>query len=448
VYSGHIAPEINKAPAFNPNDILKTTIKQTTLIPVQNGNVSGISNSHNIGYTSNNYEAKTTLKQLIEDSIQAGNLSGATNAYNGGYMTNPQQAKTTIRQVTGNAIQGGNLSGGANAHNGGYMTNPQQAKTTIRQVTGNAIQGGNLSGAANAHNAGYMSNHYEAKTTGRQLIENSTQGGNLSGSANAHNAGYTIDTSFAPTTLRQIYEDSIQGGNVSGMANAHNTGYQSNKYYAPPTVKQGTTNIMYMGSQADQPQHTGYMTNKYYAPPTIKQGTTDYLHIGGPSVNVGEMTVYEPFYNMTFDDKKEILNLTGRMPTLSNYEKTPDLNMTEVRLKNDIDRVVYRDVMPESYTYNPNQQVLPGCSTQVNQYLPQENQRLDPATLNSLITNPYNIPIVPIDCSQTPVTQYGYTNYNNPYCNQPQKQVGFGYQQYNPIQLTMPIGFVNTQPVH
>jgi hypothetical protein len=414
----------------------KTTNKQLVENTKQGGNVSGSAVQNQGGYQYTNYDAKTTNKQLVENTKQGGNVSGSAVQNQGGYQYTNYDAKTTNKQLVENTKQGGNISGSAVQNQGGYQYGHYDAKTTNKQLVENSKQGGNVSGSAVQNQGGYQYTNYDAKTTNKQLVENSKQGGNISGSAVQNQGGYQYTHYNAPTTLKQLVENSKQGGNVSGSVVQNQGGYQYTRWHAPTTVKESTCNVYYKGGSSEGLQHTGYQTNKWYAPTTVKESTVNVMRMGSGDAYVSKNAVYEPFYNMTMDDRKEILNMSGRMPTLSNYNKIPDTNMTEYKLKNDIDRIVYRDTMPDAYTFNPNQQVLPGCTTQISYYLPQENKRLDPSTVNSLITNPYHIPIIPTDCSQ-PIP---YTQAFTPYYN-PQDPTTVPYQQNMPRQA----GFVNAQ---
>lgn len=378
----HIAPEMSsKTPAFDYHNQQRTTVKETTINAIQAGNISG-SASQNKGDV-NNYFAKTTGKQLIENSIQGGYISGGFQ--NHGDMNN-YDAKITGRQLIENTVYAPTIGGSAVNNQGGYQYNHYEAPNTLRQLTENKVQAGNISGSSSQNHGNQ--NHYEAKTTNKQLIENSIQGG---------------------------YVSSVQNYNANDSTNI----------YVGPTVKQSTANVMYMGTQSNGVQAPGgYQSNKYYAGPTVKQSTVNYLHIGGPGSEVSEHAVYDQYYNMTLDDRKEILALSGRKPTLSNYNKISTTDMTEYRLRDDTKRIVYRDVMSEAYTANPLQQTLPGCDDRLKSYIPQESVRLDPAILNALMSNAYAIPLVSsyIDCSQPLVSKKGYTGYTNPYSDKQIKQ--------------------------
>lgn len=448
---------------YNTKWTAPTTLRQIHELNTQAGNgLSGISQNYGLGQYSTKWTAPTTMKQIYENAVQAGNgLGGISQGYGLGLYNTKWIAPTTLRQTQENAIQAGNGLGGISQNYGlgqysTHWTAPTTMKqihenfeqvgvglggivqnhglgiynthwiapTTLRQTQENSVQAGNgLGGISQNYGLGQYNTKWIAPTTMKQIYENAIQAGNgIGGISQNHGLGYTTQVWQAPTTLRQTQENAVQAGNVSGNLAQNKNGMESNKWYAPVTTKQGTTNIMYMGTQRNIMHDGGYQTNRYYAPPTVKQSTTNFMHIGGSAPNVYQMPRYETQYNgTTFDDRKEINNLTGRMPTLSNYEKTPDMNMTEVRLKSDENKIVYRDTMPERYTYNPSQQVLPGCFTEIPHHVYQESVRLDPVTTSSLLSNPYHIAINPVGCtpatapSSVSFSKAGFQSYANPY---------------------------------
>jgi hypothetical protein len=85
-----------RLPVFDPNEVLKTTMKETMIDNTRAGNLDTL--DMGLGYLTTTVEAPTTLKETLIDDTRAGNLDtleGAT-----GYMTNPQTAPTTGKETT------------------------------------------------------------------------------------------------------------------------------------------------------------------------------------------------------------------------------------------------------------------------------------------------------------------------------------------------------------
>jgi len=86
----------NKSIVYDPNDIARITTKQTTVGKNKTGIVSGLSQGD--GYKVSNYEAQTTLKQI---STEKSNYSGNPTLNKGeGYLTTNVEAPNTNRQFT------------------------------------------------------------------------------------------------------------------------------------------------------------------------------------------------------------------------------------------------------------------------------------------------------------------------------------------------------------
>jgi hypothetical protein len=289
------------------------------------------------------------MRQMTENNKHISNVNRESQT---GYMTNPHEAKTTMRQMTENNKH---ITGLNKETQLGYLTNPQYARPTMRQLTENTKH---ITGVNRESQTGYLTNPKEAKTTMRQMTENNKF--------------------------------------IAGVNRESQTGYMTNPHEAKETIKQSTL-YSYIGQSDGQQNTTGYMTNKYHAQPTIKQSTL-YSYIGNSESQVSRNPVYEHYYNAPIDDKKEIGITTGRMPTLRNYDMIPDGHLTLYKFKDDGDirHIPNRALMANDGQYNPNKQWLPNCSTKVHQYLPQNDMRLDPATLTQLNTNPYAIQINPI----------------------------------------------------
>lgn len=85
-----------KLPVFDPNDVLPTTIKETLIDNTRAGNINVP--DMGLGYLTNAVSAPTTMKETLIDDTRAGNLQ--TLESQTGYLTNPQTAPTTGKETT------------------------------------------------------------------------------------------------------------------------------------------------------------------------------------------------------------------------------------------------------------------------------------------------------------------------------------------------------------
>ena len=85
-----------KATIYDPDDVARTTIKETTVGKNKTGIVSGVSQQD--GYKVSNYVAQTTMKEI---TTERSNYSGNPTKDSGqGYLTNEADAPNTNRQFT------------------------------------------------------------------------------------------------------------------------------------------------------------------------------------------------------------------------------------------------------------------------------------------------------------------------------------------------------------
>lgn len=399
-----VSNQISKQKAFDPKDKMKTTMKELIELEERGGNLS-----YSGGYTNPaplQDKMKTTRKQLHQLKDRGGNLSGGITNQHGGYESANYVAPTTLKQLIENSVQGGNMSG-SNLQNQGQVGN-YHMKTTMRQILENATQGGNMSGGI--QNQGQAGN-YHMETTMREIMENAVQGGNVSGST-VQNSQQISNYKFGPT-MRQIHENATQAGNM-GANHYDKGGYIAENPYAKPTIKQTTSNVYKVGAgSGGNFGVNATQTGNYYMKPTIKQTTSNVYYNSAPSHYVSNHQVYDPFYNMEIDDRHEILAMSGRAPTTSNYTKVKSDPFTGYRLK----RLDNSARLQHGMEYNPQSNVVMPCFTREQTYL-QENPRFDVFLNNTLKSNPYNQTVFGIDFEQMakyPNNQtMSYTGYYNP----------------------------------
>ena len=166
----------NKQTAYDPNDIAKTTIRETTEDNKHEGNIKGATKL--IVYDPNDV-ARTTIKETLIHDTREGNVNLERNKKQMDYSF--ANAKTTIKETTEDNKHNTNVAYNRGDGNG-YLTNEFFAPSTLKQITSDNEYTGNNSASVN-HKGGHLSNRYEAPATHKQF----TSDNEYTGSANSYN---------------------------------------------------------------------------------------------------------------------------------------------------------------------------------------------------------------------------------------------------------------------
>ena len=191
---------INKQTVYDPNDIAKTTIKETTIHNTQDSAIKGP-----IKFTvyDPNDIAKTTIKETTLHESGDGNLRPTRPEKSPNYDIDAP--KNTIKETTIDNIHHTNVN--YNRGDGyGYLTNEFDAPATQKQFTSNIEYGGNVHNAQN-NKGGYLSNEYDAPATLKQL----TSDNEYTGSANSANKA-TQDYSASKNMITNALKETVAKG--------------------------------------------------------------------------------------------------------------------------------------------------------------------------------------------------------------------------------------------
>jgi len=188
----------NKQTIYDPNDVARTTIKETTEDNKHNGNMNSVV-KHLTIYDPNDI-ARTTIKETTEVNKNQTQIKGATKLT----VYDPNDvAKTTIKETTIHNNHNGHIG---IDHKKTSDYNYASAKATMKETT-----------IYNIHNSNIKYNKGQ---------------------------GYLTANPFAPKTQKQDHKP--YNGNIN--SSVYNTGSRdSNDYYAPPTQKQSTSDHEYSG---------------------------------------------------------------------------------------------------------------------------------------------------------------------------------------------------------
>lgn len=156
---GNMSIQIPDKPTiYDPNDIARTTIKETL---IHDGVIGNLAGPKQLTVYDPDDIARVTIRQTLEDPDYLHNLKGR----NANMQYNEDPAKTTIKETTIDMDRYGNidkLDGG-----GGYETTEWDARNTQKQFLSDNDYYGQVGRDAGG---GYATNEYDARNTQKQFI--------------------------------------------------------------------------------------------------------------------------------------------------------------------------------------------------------------------------------------------------------------------------------------
>jgi hypothetical protein len=344
---GNISMQIPKKPTiYDPSDVAKTTIKETTIHDAILGNLKG---HEKITVHDPDDLARTTLKETtIHDAI-LGNLKGHEKQT----VYDPNDiARTTIKEtLIHDEIGTGTLTGPKQL----YIYDPDEiAKKTIRETLDRMDYEMNM--AAKVYKGKVYDPNDPARTT---IKETTVDRERLFGNINAYEGG---------------------------------GGYETNEYDAKDTQKQFLSDYDYYGVARNE-KGEGYLTNEYDAKDTQKQFLSDIEYFGVADSTDKKQTSYEDMYNASITENKEV-TLFGREPTQTGRKVFNDsVNMAPPR-KQQCDNRSARAQNNSDKVYNaiPSFDAETLTRTRKNFDIEQDS-RLDISLLDAFRDNPYTQPL-------------------------------------------------------
>lgn len=374
--AGNVQLPIKQLPVHDPNDIARTTIKETNIHNNHSGNLSGP--KRNVVHDPNDL-AKTTIKETNIHNNHSGNLSGPKRIK----VHDPNDyAKTTIKET--------------NIHNNhvGYLSGPTRltvydpndiARTTIKETNIDNERLGNL--GVYAKGAVFDPNDI-TKITGRQTLKLEDTNRNLSGMKKT----VAFDPNDIPrTTIKQTTIDNNYQGNVEGVSTG--MGYLTNPKEAPVTIRETTEDNNYVGDAVGKSQGAYHVT-EYDAKDTQRQSLSDNSYTGNAMNEHKKPISYDDMYNAELNVMKEMI-AEGREPTLSNVKLTvggDDVNMDVKRLEMDEynNRV---SIVTKIIDLGPEREDLSKMTKDKFEYEQQGIERIDPEYLKAFRENPFTQPL-------------------------------------------------------
>lgn len=380
---GNVAPQFPDMPTvYDPSDVARTTVKETTLGEAVLGNLKG--NEKGIVYDPDDV-ARTTLKETTLSDVPLVNLKG-----NERHMVHDPNdvARTTLKETTLNEVPLGNLKGS----NKLTIYDPNDvARTTIKEtLIHDEIGRGTVTGPKQI----YVYDPDEiAKKTLRETLERMDYEMNLS--AKVYKSKVYDPEDKARTTTRELTETLGRDGNVG--VRERTGAYTSDGFDAKNTQKQFLSDVDYygiagLGMKADG---DGYLNENFDMKLTQKQFLSDMEYYGQAEASIDKrQMLYDDKLNARIDAGKEV-TLFRREPTKEGSKVANGAECMNVKFKepacdvSNARETANMDRLPKSISslYDTT------LTREKKMYDQIDEDRLDPSILKAFRENPYTKPL-------------------------------------------------------
>lgn len=369
----------NKQTIYDPNDIAKTTIKETT---IHDAILSNFKGSTKITIYDPNDITRTTLKETTLHDAILSNLKGNTKIT----IYDPNDiARTTIKETTIHDYTLGNLKG----HEQLTIYDPNDiARTTIKEtLIHDEIGTGTLTGAKQL----YIYDPDEiARKTIRETVDRMDYEMNI---APVTYKGVIYDPD--DITRKTIKETTVDREREFGNINSHARGgaYETTEYDAKHVQKEIFSDIDYYGG-AVRDAGEGYITNKMDARDTQKQFLSDieYFGIAEAGADKKQMS-YDEYFNATISEQKES-TLASREPTKTGVKQFNDCINVAMPRKQECDLKTERIENNRDRIYNEVPSLSDKTITKTRKNIDYEiDDRLDISLLDAFKENEFTQPL-------------------------------------------------------
>lgn len=188
----------DKQTIYDPNDIARTTIKETNIHDTRTGDVVGGKKS--IVYDPDDV-TRTTLKETLPSYENVINMKGGAKKQT---IYDPDDVtRTTIRETTENNDHNGNINRLEGA--GGYETNEMNAPNTHKQFTSDKEYMG--TGPHNENRNGYLNKDINIEPTQKEFISNHEH----YGGAHSSDKKQMSYTDIYNATINEVKEGLLKG---------------------------------------------------------------------------------------------------------------------------------------------------------------------------------------------------------------------------------------------
>jgi hypothetical protein len=368
-----------KLTIYDPNDVARATTKETTVHEYLLGNLKG---NEKLTIHDPNDVARTTIKETTVHDYILGNLKGNEKIT----IYDPNDvARTTTKETTIHEYLLGNLKGSEKQ----TIYDPNDvARTTIKEtLIHDEIGTGTITGAKQLY---VYDPEDVAKKTIRETVERDDYELNMSSRVYKGKI-YDPEDIARRTTKETTVDLEREFGNIDRWARGG--AYESTEYDAKDTQKQFLSDYDYYGG-AMRDGGEGYVTNEYDAKDTQKQFLSDYEYYGGAAgVEDKKQMSYDDMFNATITERKEVL-LFDREPTQSGNKVFNDCMNVAVPRKNECDIRTERENLNHTHITNEIPTSSDYTVTKMRKNTIYEaDDRFDVSLLDAFKDNPYRIDI-------------------------------------------------------
>ena len=377
-HNGNLSAQQPSAGAvYDPNDVARTTIKETNIHNTHSGMMSSDVRK-GVAYDPNDV-ARTTIKETNIHNEHTGQINSGVRK---GAVYDPNNvARTTIKETSIHNEYSSNIQ---NMNRGNVVYDPNDvARTTIKETNIHNKHSGNL--GKNAPSRGVV---YDPSNTPKTTVKETTIMNKRKANMRNRPGTYTKSGDKAKTTVKQT---TLLENAIGQVAMTRNDGYLSTDVNVPDTIRQHTS-VQYFGDSVGE-QLGAYEVTEVDAPNTMRQFTSDIEYFGtAGEVNPSPMS-YEDIYNAEI---KALRGTTdkGYTPNAGCMNEVVDANTLNVTTKKigDIqnDYINERGVQATK-VYNSIPQMNHLNVTQDKNTVPNEGlaDRINPDLISAFKENPY-----------------------------------------------------------
>ena len=380
---GNMSAQIpTKATVRDPNDVARTTIKETT---IHDSDLLNFKGATRVVVYDPNHVARTTIKETtVHDSDMLNFKGGALKSV----VYDPSAvARTTIKETNLHDADRLNIRQTKFATS---VYDPNDiAKTTIKETLIHDADITNIKGLGVPRGIVYDKKEVAPKPTVRQTLDLVDTTINM---ANVKKAATVYDPDDkARTTHKETLVGAQRDGNIDALSR-FNGGYENEEYDAKPTQKEFYSDNDYYGG-AKQDIGEGYTVANVEAKTTQKEflSDNDYYGVAAEQGAQKQMS-YEDAYNACMNDMREG-TLVRREPTQTSVKLTSGSEAVMMQSKKiECDNVNERHSQNADRVINEISHVIPESLTRQRQEY-EVDDRLDIDLLKAFKENPYTKPL-------------------------------------------------------
>tara|TARA_B100001094_G_C18151005_1_gene783680 strand:- start:156 stop:1985 length:1830 start_codon:yes stop_codon:yes gene_type:complete len=365
---------VNKNVAWDPNDIARTTIKETNIHDTRTGNINGIEKG---AAWDPDDVTRTTIKETNIHNTRTGNINGNEK----GTAWDPNDTtRTTIKETNIHDTRTGNI----NTNSKGTVLDykDMKFKTTIRET----ISPEEINVNMKVHSKLTVNDPNDTtRTTIKETNIHDNRTGNIAGPIKL-----TVydPNDVAKTTIKETRIDNKHTGNVGGISN--NNGYLTNEIEAPNTNRQFTSDNEYSGIADSEKIGLGYLTNEKEAPNTNRQFTSDKEYSGSANSFYKKPSSYDHKNRIRINEVKEG-TLKGRAPVPESTKIANGSDTVNIDIKKIEGDIINTREVSGNKIYNSLTSIDPVSITQEKNNYDYKimDERIEPDLLNAFKNNPY-----------------------------------------------------------